>query len=96
MNGRRNRRRGKKKEEDTKRYYENLGWAAVLTAPKEPCDLIIWNDFRVLAVEVKATARRPTPSAYKPLTKMRRGRLYGKIVCWWPLHARKPEIWEVK
>lgn len=96
MGGRRNRIHGKRAEERTKRYYENLGWAAVLTAAKEPCDLIIWNDFKIIAVEVKATKKRPTPSMFRPLSEMWKGKLDAKIVCWWPLHARKPEIWEVE
>ena len=93
--GRNSKLKGKRREDDTRKYFRQKGWGAWLTAPKEPFDLIISNDFEVWAIEVKATKTKPCPYQLLPIAKEYVGKFTGKKVVWWAPRAREPEIWEL-
>ena len=79
-------------ERKTVHFYKEQGFEVARCSGSSVCDLVVWNHNSVLLIEVKATARKPVPSIYRPfLDAPRPGQGGEKILVWWPLGARKPQ-----
>jgi len=94
--GSRNRRHGADAERRTVAWFRERGYNVIRAARGDVCDLIVWNQNVCWLVEVKATARKPTPSTYRLFREVcRPGPDGGKLLVWWQPHARQPVTWEV-
>ncbi len=95
MNGARNRRYGTAAERRTVEHFRSKGYEAFRLAKGTAFDVLIFNGQAAYLCEVKASARKPSPSRYKPFCDLVAEPHFGKLLVWWPPNARQPETWEV-
>ncbi len=94
--GRRNRQRGQAMEYRTVEYMKKKGYEAFRVAKGQEFDVVAFNGNVMYLIEVKGTAKKPTPCTYKPFVGLYCPPFAIKMIHWWQLNARTPYTWRIK